>query len=117
MILPIYKMLSESPEVTALVGDRIFEDVAPDDTKPPYVVWQELSGTPRNHLDCPAHTDHIMYQAMCYDANQTAVYQLREAVRKALEQDSYILNSRISGRDPETKLYVRGFDANWFLNR
>ena len=116
MILPIYEMLMQS-DVADLVSDRIYEDIAPNKTKEPYVVWQELSGDPVHNLDCPADIDHIMYQVMCYDANQTTAYEVRDAVRKVLEQHSHILNARISGQDPITKLFVRGFDANWFLGR
>lgn len=117
MILPIYEMLMQSTEVASLITDRIYEDIAPDKTKGSYIVWQELSGDPVHNLDCRANLDHIMYQVMCYDANQTKAYEVREAVRKVLEQHSHILNARIGGQDPATKLFVRGFDANWFLNR
>lgn len=117
MILPIYSLLSESTEVLKLVGDRIFEDIVQCNANPPYIVWQELSADPLHNLDQPAKTDHIMYQVMCYDANQTKAYELRDAVRKVLEQHSHILNARISHQDYGTKLFVRGFDANWFLER
>ncbi len=116
MILPIATLLDVNT-VKNLVADRVYEDVAPDKAKPPYIVWQELNGDPVHNLDCPAQIDHVMYQVMCYHPNQTKAYELREVVRKILEQHSHILNARISGQDPTTKLFVRGFDANWFLDR
>ncbi|MEX5367804.1 DUF3168 domain-containing protein [Acinetobacter haemolyticus] len=117
--LPIYKTLNADTAVKAIFGDnlRIYEDIAPLNTPVPYAVWQEVGGNAENSLDCPAKTDHIMYQVIVYDTNQKTAYEGREAIRKALENQSYILNPRISGYESETKLFSRGFDANWFLTR
>ena len=117
--LPIYKTLNADVAVKAIFGDnlRIYEDIAPIGTATPYAVWQEVGGNAENNLDCPAKTDHIMYQVMVYDTNQKRAYEGREVIRKALENHSYILNPRISGYETDTKLFSRGFDANWFLTR
>ena len=117
--LPIYKALNANADVKAIFGAnlRIYEDIAPIGTATPYAVWQEVGGNAENSLDCPAKTDHIMYQVMVYDTNQKRAYEGREAIRKALENQSYILNPRISGYETDTKLFSRGFDANWFLAR
>ena len=117
--LPIYRTLSGDDEVKKLINpsQQIHEDIAPIETPVPYVVWQEITGSAENSLDCPAKTDHVMYQVMIYDTDVKRAYQLREVVRKALETQSYILNPRISNYEPDTKLFARGFDANWFLNR
>lgn len=117
--LPIYKTLNADVAVKAIFGNnlRIYEDIAPTGTSTPYAVWQEVGGNAENSLDCPATTDHIMYQVMVYDTNQKRAYEGRDAIRKALENQSYILNPRISNYETETKLFSRGFDANWFLTR
>ena len=119
MFPPIYKTLNADVAVKAIFGDnlRIYEDIAPIGTSTPYAVWQEVGGNAKNSLDCPAKTDHIMYQVMVYDTNQKRAYEGRETIRKALENHSYILNPRISGYETDTKLFSRGFDANWFLAR
>lgn len=117
--LPIYRTLNADPAAKAILGTdlRVYEDLAPLDTPTPYAVWQDIGGTAENNLDCPAEVDHVMYQIMVYDTNQKRAYEAREVIRKSLEKISFILNSRISDYEKETKLFVRGFDANWFLDR
>ncbi|WP_396234170.1 DUF3168 domain-containing protein [Acinetobacter baumannii] len=117
--LPIYRTLNADPAVKAILGTdlRVYEDLAPLDTPTPYAVWREVGGSAENSLDCPAKTDHVMYQVIVYDTNQKRAYEAREAIRKALETQSYILNPRISNYETDTKLFARGFDANWVLDR
>lgn len=117
--LPIYRLLNESQQVKDILGQeiRVYEDIAPLKTPVPYAVWQEVGGSAENSLDCPAKTDHVMYQMMVYDTDQKRAYQARDVIRKALENHSYVLNPRISNYESNTRLFVRGFDANWFLSR
>ena len=115
-ILPIFPILKADVLVTALLGadPRIYEDVAPDGAEVPYIVWQEIGGQARNHLDnAPTNFDDVQFQIMVYDTYLSRAYQVRNLVRKALERHCYILNPRISGFDPTTKQSMRGFDANW----
>jgi len=114
--VPIYKTLKASPEVVALLGDKIYEDLAPTGTVAPYLVWSEVTGTPNNNLDCPANNDHVMYQIMVYSPYQKTASDIRTAVCEVLQQHSFIL-SRISDYEKDTKLFARGFDANWWLDR
>ncbi|MFA2866799.1 tail completion protein gp17 [Acinetobacter pittii] len=114
--LPIYKTLKESPAVVAILGaePRVYEDIAPVGAAVPYVVWQELGGKSLNYVDnMPADNDDVMYQLKVYDTNAERASDVRSVVRKALELYCYILNPRISGVDPPTKQYFRGFDASW----
>lgn len=117
--LPIYSILNELPEVKAILGSdlRVYEDVAPQGTTHPYMVYQEIGGPAVNHIDEPANCDHVMYQVMVYDPNPLKAHNARALVLKVLEQHSFILNARISFFETKTKLYARGFDANWFLDR
>lgn len=115
-ILPIVPILKASPDVTALLGvdPRIYEDIAPKDAQVPYVVWQELGGQSNNHLDnAPANFDDVQFQVMVYSSYAGSAYEVRNAVKRALELYCFILNPRISGFDSTTKQYMRGFDANW----
>ena len=117
--LPVFRLLNADANIQAVLGGdlRVYEDVAPTGTAVPYVVWQEVGGSAENDLDIPASVDHVMYQVMVYDMDRKRVYEVRDLVRTVLEQHSYILNPRISNYEPSTKLFVRGFDANWFLAR
>ena len=114
--LPIYKTLKASPQIVVLLGDKIYEDLAPAGTVAPYLVWQEIAGTPNNNLDCPANNDHVMYQIMVYSSDSKTASDIRTAVCEVLQQHSFIL-SRINDYEKDTKLFARGFDANWWLDR
>lgn len=115
-ILPVVPILEADPSITAILGSepRIYEDIAPEGTEVPYIVWQELGGQSNNHLDnAPANFDDVQFQVMVYDTYLGRAYQVRALVRKALESYCFILNPRISGFDSTTKQSMRGFDANW----
>ena len=117
--LPIFRLLNADANVQAVLGSelRVYEDVAPTGVTVPYVIWAEVGGSAENDLDAPASVDHVMSQVMVYDTDRKRVYEVRDLVRTVLEQHSYILNPRISHYESNTKLFVRGFDGNWFLDR
>ncbi len=117
--LPIYRTLKADANVTTLINveAKVFEDVARQDTAPPYIVWQTISGQANNHLDEPANFDDTQYQLMVYATDAKTAYELRAACRAALEKESWISNPSINLYDSKAKLYGRGFDANWILAR
>lgn len=117
--LPIYSTLKANAELVKLlnVETQLFEDVAPLNTPVPYIVWQTISGQAENHLDEPANFDNTQFQLMVYDSNLKRAYQVKELARVALERLCWINNSMLSSYESDTKLYARGFDANWILER
>ena len=117
--LPIFRTLKVDAAVSALidVNTRLYEDVAPHKTPTPYIVWQTISGQANNHLDCPSNLDDTQYQLMVYASDAKTAYELRDLCRKALENRSWINNPSINQYETDTKLYARGFDANWILER
>jgi hypothetical protein len=124
MTAPIFKLLNASDEVKSFLQTgnklRAYEfGLAPDAPQKPYLVWQDISGAPQNHLDCPANTDHITIQIDIYTLEPLQLRTIREAVRKALELDNSCTVTDLRGneREPITKLYRTGFDSNWFVDR
>ena len=124
MTAPIFMLLDASSEVKSFFFFfnklRAYEfGLAPDAPKPPYLVWQDISGDPQNNLDCPAKTDHITIQIDIYTTDPLHLRTIREAVRNALEVDNSCTVTSLRGnvREPETKLYRTGFDSNWFVDR
>ena len=115
--LPIYRTLQADVAVKAAVSQRIYEDVAPLNTAVPYLVWQAVSAEALQNIDCPAIVDKTMYQIMVYDTDPKRAYDTRDVVRRALETQSWIHNASINHYEPDTKLYARGFDASWHLDR
>lgn len=124
MTAPIFKLLNASDEVKSFLQTgnklRAYEfGLAPDAPVKPYLVWQDISGDPQNHLDCPANTDHITIQIDIYTLVPDQLRLIREAARKALELDNSCTVTGLRGneREPVTKLYRTGFDSNWFVDR
>ena len=124
MTAPIFALLNASDEVKSFLKSgnilRVYEfGLAEDKPKPPYLVWQDISGIPQNHIDCPANTDHLTIQIDIYTTDPLHLRTIREAVRKALEVDNSCTVTSLRGneREPETKLYRTGFDSNWFVDR
>lgn len=117
--LPIYRTLKADIDLAALIDvkSKAFEDIAPHGTTAPYIVWQTISGQAKNHLDEPANFDDTQYQLMVYATDAKTAYILRDACRRALEKKSWISNPSISQHDSKAKIYGRGFDANWILER
>lgn len=124
MTAPIFKLLNASDEVKSFLQTgnklRAYEfGLAPDAPVKPYLVWQDISGDPQNHLDCPANTDHVTIQIDIYTLVPDQLRLIREAARKALELDNSCTVTSLRGneREPVTKLYRTGFDSNWFVDR
>ena len=124
MTAPIFALLNASDEVKSFLQTgnklRAYEfGLAPDAPAKPYLVWQDISGDPQNHLDCPANTDHVTIQIDIYTLVPDQLRLIREAARKALELDNSCTVTSLRGneREPITKLYRTGFDSNWFVDR
>jgi len=124
MTAPIFALLNASDEVKSFLQTgnklRAYEfGLAPDAPVKPYLVWQDISGDPQNHLDCPANTDHVTIQIDIYTLVPDQLRLIREAARKALELDNSCTVTSLRGneREPVTKLYRTGFDSNWFVDR
>ena len=124
MTARIFALLNASDEVKSFLQTgnklRAYEfGLAPDAPVKPYLVWQDISGDPQNHLDCPANTDHVTIQIDIYTLVPDQLRLIREAARKALELDNSCTVTSLRGneREPVTKLYRTGFDSNWFVDR
>ena len=117
--LPICKLLKEDTDLNTKisVSQKGYEDIAPQGTKTPFIVWQTLTGQAMNDLDSPANFDSLQFQVMVYSNDIKEAYEIRDLVRKALEQRSWILNPAISNYDTATKIHGKGFDANYILER
>lgn len=117
--IPIFRILNANSKIKALLGEdlKVYEDVAPSGIEPPYAVWQIITASSENHLDSQAKLDHVMYQVIVYDTDVIRATAIRAAIRSVLGDHSYILNPMINGKETQTKLFSRGFDANWFVKR
>ena len=115
-IIPMYKILDADPVVRSLLANRIHEDLAPENTATPYLVWQEISGAAENSLDCGANVDHIGFQVLVYDTNQKTAAKIRSEVCRVLEKYC-VVGERLGHFESATKIFARGFQASKWLDR
>ena len=117
MIPPVYDLLAASPAVVAIVSDRIgaHGQVLPSETRP-YITWQIISGTADNTLDKGrAPNDRATVQIDCYHNTEPGLRSLSDAVRSAVESDSYYVGLVADERDAETRLFRYALQFDFVL--
>lgn len=114
--LPIYATLKNSPPVVALLGDKIYEDIAPERTKTPYLVWSDISGVPNTSIDNITNEDDVSYQIMIYSPQQKTASDIRSAVANVLKEHS-LIDARVGHYETKSKLFARGFTGDWWVDR
>lgn len=114
--IEMFKILQSDAQVETLLADRIYEDLAPEKTPTPYLVWTEVSGVPENYLDGGANVDHLDIQVFIYDPFQVTASNIRTQVCRVLEKHGYV-NDRLGQFEAATKLFARGFTVSLWLNR
>ncbi len=118
MFPPVYKTLRSNATVVSLVGDRIGRhgEVAQTEVRP-YIVWHIVIGQPYDNLSSAPCSDFTTVQIDCYHQTDAGVVQLANAVRAALDADLIVNRVRLNVRDPETRLYRVGLDADFITDR
>lgn len=121
MIAPIFKVCAASQAVTALIGEspvRLYPFGLQDDNVVyPYVVWQNISGSPENYLDKRPDADSYTLQVDVYADTVVSATSVATALRDAIEPHAYITRLGGQSRDPETKRYRYSFDVDWIVLR
>ena len=118
MLPPIYPILTANAAVAAIAGDRIYPHAdAPQETPAPYVTWFVAAGAPQNSLSDPPPVDRLTVQVDCWHETSAGVVELASAVRSAIEPNAHIAAYLGNTRDPETRLYRIGLQADWWVSR
>lgn len=111
-MIPVFNVLTADADVTALVLDRIFRDIAAENCKYPYVTWFLIGGEPLNDIDEPATIDRMHFQVNCYGKNESEVYTVYKAVRSALKYQCNISGFLNTGL-PQQGSRSMSFEAVW----
>ena len=105
----IYAALGQYAGLSAMIGARIYWDVADQEASAPYVVLQEISVVPQNGLDGHNSLDLDRIQATSWARSRTQARMVNEQVRAAMAGsatlNSICIDVRSLGFEPETKLY------------
>jgi hypothetical protein len=89
-------ILINSPELAALVADRIYPVTIPQDEALPCLVCSVVSETPSDCKEESSHQDDIRMQVSVFSKTYKQAVQIKEALRKTLDRytDSSIANIR-----------------------
>jgi len=117
MFPPVYRAL-RTPAVIAIVEDRIGRhgEVAQDERRP-YIVWSIVIGDPHDHLSGPPISDFTTVDINCYHEDDAGVEELALAVQSALDAAGHHNRVRVNRRDPDTRLYRVGIEADFITQR
>jgi len=117
MFPKVYRTI-HTAAVSAIVEDRIGRhgEVAQTETRP-YIVWQIVTGLAFDNLSAPPGGDFTTVQIDCYHKADAGVEQMAEAVRAALDGALIVNRVVVNNRDPETKLYRVGLEADFIDQR
>lgn len=121
MFAPIVQILRNDPAVTSILGDppRAFDfgEVTGQDVPRPYLVFQNIAGSPYNTLDCPPDTDAAGIQIDIYAEQKATAKALATTVRIALEKHSYMVSGPRVQHEEDTRLYRVSMDFDFHLTR
>ncbi|ENU80013.1 hypothetical protein F975_01765 [Acinetobacter sp. ANC 3789] len=111
-MIPVFNVLNANTDVAALVADRIYKDLAPENTQYPFVTWFITGGEPFNDIDEPATVDRLHLQVDCYGKNESEAYAVYKAVRSALKYQCNISGFVNTGIPPQGSRSM-SFEAVW----
>ncbi len=94
----------------SLVADRVFPDVAPEDTPRPYITFQQVGGTAVNFIDAAIPSKRNgRFQLNCWSDTrvQAALLarQVEDALRGASSLQTTVLGALVAEYEEDTKLF------------
>lgn len=101
--------------IADVVGNRISEDVRPQDTDEPAIVISRLSGGHEHMITGSAGWARPVMHVMCFAPKATTANKLRDKVRETLQGFSGVVgNTNFGGiiLDDEDHDYIEPLDAN-----
>lgn len=123
MLPPVFQTLKASAAVKAIVGQnppRIYRHGSapqrPDNLplSDPYITWSLVFGGPENNLSDASPTQRNTVQIDCWHQSDAGVDLLADAVRDAVEPVAHITGVIINEREPESRLYRIGIEADFW---
>ena len=84
--LAIYDILSNDAGVSALVSDRIYPMVAPQDAADPLIVWSVVSRIPSDTKGSYGDLDTLRIEFNSYAITYPIVESIDDAIRTALDR-------------------------------
>jgi hypothetical protein len=98
----IYGRLSAEPTVIAIVGQKIYPDLTPQDVQYPFCVYTITNSIPVDYKDGQSNLEEINIQIDCYTQSYDLTQELANAVRNNLDRFS----GSVNGVNVQTIKYI-----------
>ncbi len=82
----IYTMLMSSTDITDIIGDNLFPQIAPQSASMPFVVYEIDSVTPNTTKDGPSILDEYSINFICFGNDYDVLFTLNTAIRSKLDR-------------------------------
>tara|TARA_R110001606_G_scaffold68796_4_gene157135 strand:- start:6204 stop:6611 length:408 start_codon:yes stop_codon:yes gene_type:complete len=82
----IFNILTNNANVTAIVGTRVFPNVAAQTTQFPFIIYNVAKADPSNTKDGVSTLDVISCMISCYSESYSSCTDLSKKVRIALDR-------------------------------
>jgi len=98
----IYGKLSQESTVVAIVGQKIYPDLTPQDVKYPFCVYTIVNSTPVDFKDGQSNLEEVQFQIDCYTQSYDTTQELANNVRNSLDR----FTGTVNGIDVQTIKYM-----------
>jgi len=114
----VYQLLQAAPAVVAIVGQKVGRHGSmPQDESAPYITWFVVVDDPHNTLSEVPRSDANTVQLDCWSMDDAEAVALARAVRAHLDANGHHNRVVIDLREPDTKLYRVGIQADLITQR
>jgi hypothetical protein len=114
MIPPIKTWLLASPQIVAIVADRVYgsgyADEQADPPGPTYIAFQLVAKDSPIYLGQNQDCDYDRVQIHCWSGSEAEAEDLCDLCRSAINPYGNVVGGVIADYDPDSKLYRCGFD-------
>ena len=97
----LFALLAADAGVGALVADRIYPEVAPQDVDRPFVVYQRESTQPVYTIHGTLALQSVFLSLSCYAESRALAESIADAVITAVAATTFELLDRTGGYDPD----------------
>jgi hypothetical protein len=117
MLPPVQKVLESFAVLTALVSNRIYQGIIPEDVTGDRCVWSVITQTPQLNLSDLPEDDNQRIQLDGYSSDPRRARLIGDALRDAMESVTHVVSGPMYFYEPDTKLHRWSLDAEFWTSR
>jgi len=114
----IVKAILTDSALCAIIGEKIFADVAMGNATAPYIVYQQISDNGETAFDGTRNVTFPLVQFSCWATTKMGAIELVKELRRVIEGKNLVgesnvslgFSNQISMRDQQTKLFGEMID-------